>query len=79
MLTLGLILQFISFVCFVIILIRAFDDSVVQGLLSVCLLPYALYYMFARLQTDRKGLLITGFLGGASLGLTLVVLGAPRV
>lgn len=79
MLILGLSLQFVSFVCFVAILGRAFRDSLVQGLLSLCLMPYALYYMFAKLQGERKSLLVTGFLGGAVVGLTLTILGAPGV
>ncbi len=77
MLIAGLILQFVSFVCYVSILVRAFDDSWIQGLLNLCLLPYTLYYAFARMQGKRKGVLIGGFLGGAIIGFTLTLLGAP--
>ena len=77
MLTIGLILQFTSFVCFVIILMRAFDESVAQGLLSLVVVPYAVYFAATRLRGRGRIWMLTGLIGGAALGLTLTVLGAP--
>ena len=77
MLTVGLILQFTSYVCFVVILMRAFAESLTQGLLSLCLIPYAVYYAATRLKGKGRGWLLTGMLGGAAVGLTLTILGAP--
>ena len=78
MLILGLTLQFAAFLCLISILRRSYDDSRAQGLLSTLLPPYALYYMFMKLQGKPKALLITGFLGGAILGLACILLAAPR-
>ncbi len=78
MLILGLTLQFAALLCLIGILRRSYDDSLAQGLCSTLLPPYALYYMFMKLQGPSRGWLISGFLGGAIFGLIFILLGAPK-
>jgi len=54
-----------ALVCYIIILIAAFQDEVIQGVLSLCVPFYILYYAFARFESDNKGLIIGIWLGGA--------------
>ena len=75
MLAIGGILTFVGFICYIIILVHAFKDSVAQGFLSLCVPFYVFYFMFAKLQSDKKGLLIGGFLGGYIIGYALMIAG----
>ena len=52
----------------IIILIAAFQEDVVQGLLSLCVPFYILYYMFAKFEHEKKGLIIAGALLGSIIG-----------
>lgn len=45
-----------------IILVKAFQDSIVQFLLCLVVPFYILYYMFFRMQSERRGLLVGGWL-----------------
>ena len=64
-----------SFVCGIIILIAAFQEDVTQGLLSLCVPFYILYFAFARYKSDKKGLIIAIWLGGGIIGGILQSLG----
>lgn len=56
-----------GFICTVIILIHAFQNSVAKGLLCLCVPCFILYYMFAEFQHPNKGLIIAGALLGNTL------------
>ncbi len=57
-----------SFVCGIIILVAAFQEDVVQGLLSLCVPFYILYYAIARFESDNKALIIAIWLVGGIVG-----------
>lgn len=71
----GLICILASAVCSIIILIAAFSEDVTQGLLSLCVPFYILYFAFARYQSDKKGLIIAIWLGGGIIGNILSAIG----
>jgi hypothetical protein len=56
-----------TLVCWVIILIHAFQKSVGTGFLALCVPCYILYYMFAEFQHPQKGLIIAGYFIGSAL------------
>jgi hypothetical protein len=66
------VLGLVSLVCGIIILIGAFKESLAQGLLSLLVPFYILYYAFARFQHPKKGLVVGGWLGAAILAGVLV-------
>lgn len=65
---LGLICSLAAFVCGIIILIHAFQNEVLQGILCLCLPFYVFYYAFAKFEHPKKGLIIAGWLGLGILG-----------
>ncbi len=69
----GLLCSLASFVCTIIILIAAFKEEVVQGLLCLCVPFYVLYYAFVRFENDNKTLIIAVWLGGSILGAVIQV------
>lgn len=53
------IIGWVIFVIFsLVIVIKAFGESIVQGLLCLFIPFYILYYAFARLQSERKGFIV---------------------
>ncbi|MEE2639376.1 MAG: hypothetical protein VX768_02005 [Planctomycetota bacterium] len=68
LLILGVIFQLAAFVCGIIILIAAFSDDVLQGILCLCVPFYVFYFVFARFQHPKKGLIIGVWLGAGILG-----------
>lgn len=62
------LLYLVSFVISIMILIHAFQASVGQGLLCLCIPFYILYYAFARYQHPKKNLLLAAWLIGGILG-----------
>lgn len=69
---LSLPLSLIGFVCGLIILIHAFQNAIWKGLL--CLLTgglFMLYYAFAEFQSDKKPLILLGWLLPNILSLAL--------
>ena len=64
----GLILLLVgglaSFICSIVILIAAFQDSVAQGLLCLFIPFYIFYYALAVFQNEKKGLILLGCFGG---------------
>jgi hypothetical protein len=73
---LGGICALASFVCWIIILIAAFKEETVKGLLCLCVPFYILYYAFTGFKHEKKGLIIGVSLGGVVLGGILQVVGA---
>ncbi len=74
----ALILNLLALVCYlgaivaaVIILIHAFQNSVVQGLLCLCVPCYVLYYAIAVFEHEKKGLILAFYFGGAIAGSAL--------
>lgn len=62
------LLYLVSFVISIIILIHAFQTSVGQGFLCLCIPFYVLYYAFARFQHPKKNVLLAAWLICAILG-----------
>ena len=56
------------------ILIAAFKESTSQGLLSLFLGPYILYYVFTRWETCKKGFLLS--IGGSVAAVLGTIVGA---
>ena len=73
---LGGICGLAAFVCSIIILIAAFKDETVKGILCLCVPFYILYYVFTGFKHEKKGLIIGVSLGGTILGVILWVVGA---
>lgn len=73
----GLVLNLVGFICAIIILVAAFKESVAQGFLSLCVPFYILYYMFAKYESDKKGLVIGGYLIGVIGGVIFALNSAP--
>ena len=71
----GLACILAAVVCGIIVLIAAFQENVVQGLLSLFVPFYILYYAFARYESEKKGLILGVWLGGGLLGGILQVVG----
>ena len=61
----GLVCVLASLVCSIIILVAAFQESILQGFLSLCIPFYILYYAIARFENDNKAMiLVIWLLGG---------------
>lgn len=58
-----------------IILVKAFEESFFQALLVLIVPFYALYYALARMQSERKGLIVGGYLFFALTGPILSFVG----
>jgi hypothetical protein len=58
-------------VCGVIILIDAFQDEIWKGLVSILCGLYLLYYALFEFDSERKWLIIAGWLGGGVISLAL--------
>jgi translocator protein len=71
----GYLFFLISTIAWIVILIHAFKASVGQGFLCLCIMPYAIYYAFAKYQSPKKGLIIAMFLGGYIIGGALYGIG----
>lgn len=65
---LGLVFSLVGFVCTILILVAAFQEEVLQGILCLCCPFYILYYAVAKFEHEKKGLIIGGWLGGGILG-----------
>jgi hypothetical protein len=59
----GYVFSLINLVCAIIILIHAFKSSVGEGFLCLCVPCYIIYYMFAKFDHPKKGLILAGFWG----------------
>lgn len=68
---LGLLLIFVSVVCFALVLVHAFQRSLGTGFIVLCLPIYNVYYGFSQFEHRRKGLVLAGWLGAGVLGIAL--------
>jgi translocator protein len=71
----GLLLIFVSVLCYALVLIHAFQRSVGTGFMVLCLPLYTLYYGFSQFDHRRKGLVLAGWLGAFVLGVVFRVVG----
>ena len=62
------LLYLVSIVISIMILIHAFQASVGQGFLCLCVPFYVLYYAFAKFQHPKKNVLLAAWLGCGILG-----------
>lgn len=69
---LGGICYLLAFVCAIMVLIGAFKESVVQGILCLVCGLYALYFGIAKFQHEKKAMILGGWLGGGILGVILM-------
>ena len=68
---LGLLLIFVSVVCFALILVHAFQRSIGTGFIVLCLPIYNVYYGFSQFEHRWKGVVLAGWLGAGILGIAL--------
>ena len=66
-LLLVVVLGITSLICSIIILVDAFQQEVMQGLLCLCCSPYMLYYAIARFNHEKKGLILVLWLVSGTL------------
>lgn len=71
----GLLLIFLSVLCFALVLVHAFQRSVGTGFMVLLLPVYSLYYGFSQFDHRRKGLVLAGWLGAFVLGVVFRVVG----
>ena len=76
LIVLGVLVGLLGMICAVIILVHAFKESVAQGFLTLCVPFYVFYYAFAKFKSEKKGLILAGWLGGFILGAILCVVGS---
>jgi hypothetical protein len=67
----GLLCTLAAAICGIIILIAAFQEEVVQGILCLCVPFYILYYAIVRYQSENKPIILGVWLGGGILGAIL--------
>mgnify|MGYP001499533310 CR=1 FL=1 len=84
MLGLGGLLGLVSSVCGIIILISAFQDEVIEGILCLLCPFYILYYGGWKFDHDKRALIMVGWLGPiflyiVILGITSLFVAAPGV
>ncbi len=68
---LALVFGLIGLVCGIMILISAFQDEVLQGILCLCVPFYVFYYVVARFEHQHKTLIVAGWLGSVVVNLLL--------
>ena len=79
LIALGVLVWLLCTICAIIILVHAFKESIAQGLLTLFVPFYVFYYAFARFKSEKKGLVLAGWLGGGILGVILFVAGGALV
>ena len=71
----GGILGLVGLVGHIWVLVEAFKDDATQGILCLCVPCYILYYAFARLESENKGLILGLWLGCGITGNVLSAIG----
>lgn len=66
-----MVLSLVGLAAAIIVLIHAFQASVGQGLLCLCVPFYIIYYVFARFEHEKKNLIIAALLGSWILAILL--------
>ncbi len=61
------------------LLVSAFRTSAKDGLLSIFIPLYLLYFAVAKFTSPKKGLIVGGWLGAAALGVVLTVIGGVQM
>ena len=76
LIAIGGLLSLAATVCFIIVLIAAFQDEIWKGLVGLfCCQLYLLYYGFCEFQHEKKGLILAGWLLGGIFGSILTNVG----
>ena len=76
---LGLLLQFISVVCWVFIFTHAFQRSLGTGVMVLLIPIYNVVYAFTQFEHRRKGLVLAGAIGGLMLAVVLRTFGQALI
>jgi hypothetical protein len=76
---LGLLVQLLSVICFVLVLLHAFSRSLGTGVMVLLIPVYNLYYGFSQFEHRRKGLVLAGWIGLFPLGIVLRTLAPGSV
>lgn len=72
---LGLVLQLLAVVCWVFIFAHAFNRSLGTGVMVLLIPIYNLVYAFTQFEHPRRGLILSGAVGGLVLAIVLRVTG----
>jgi uncharacterized membrane protein HdeD (DUF308 family) len=72
---LGLVLQLVAVVCWVLIFAHAFQRSLGTGVMVMLIPIYNLVYAFTQFEHRRKGLVLAGAIGGLVLAIVLRTVG----
>ncbi|MBL9039374.1 MAG: hypothetical protein JNG84_12725 [Archangium sp.] len=72
---LGLVLQLVCVVCFVMVLVHAFGRSLGTGVMVLLIPVYQFVYGFSQFEHRFKGPILAGWLGGGVLAVVLRVVG----
>jgi|APLak6261679142_1056127.scaffolds.fasta_scaffold00055_13 uncharacterized membrane protein HdeD (DUF308 family) len=76
---LGLLLIFVSVLCYALVLVHAFQRSVGTGFMVLLLPIYTLYYGFSQFEHRNKGLVLAGWLGAFVLGIVFRYVGSSAL
>jgi len=74
----GLLFQLLSVICFSVVLSDAFKRGLGTGVAVLLLLPYSLYFGFARFDHRRRALVLAGWLGAFVLAVVFRVAGSTH-
>jgi hypothetical protein len=75
MLILSIVAGIGGLVCWIIILIDAFQDAIWKGIVSLLCGLYLLYYAIFETEADNKWLIVVGAIGGGAVAAGLRSLG----
>ncbi|MGV3614051.1 MAG: hypothetical protein ACO1SV_01830 [Fimbriimonas sp.] len=64
---LGVVAGIAGFVCWILILIDAFQDSILKGFIGLLCGLYLLYYSLFEFEHDNKWIIILGAFGGSGI------------
>jgi uncharacterized membrane protein HdeD (DUF308 family) len=76
---LGLALQLVAVVCWVVIFAHAFQRSLGTGVMVLLLPIYNVVYAFTQFEHRRKGLILAGAIGGLVLAVVFRTFGNALV
>lgn len=79
LIALGGLLSLVGTVCAIIVLIAAFQNAIWKGILGFFCGLYLLYFAFAEWQSDKKGMILAGWLLGGAVGYGLIMAGTAMM